>query len=197
MKRLRVKLTYANVVATMALFIALAGGTALAATQILPKNSVGSKQIKKEAVTPAKLNAAAKSTLTGKTGPAGPQGPQGAQGSQGSQGSKGDTGPAGTAVAYAAIEANGTVDLAHSKGISAANVEHPGTGIYCFPNLPFTVKNIIGSPDAYGPEDGILVNITFTGTPPFGGCGESPRVRITTAAAPATLSDHPFYILFN
>lgn len=46
MKFLRARLTYANVTATLAIFLALAGGTALAATRILPKNSVGSKQIK-------------------------------------------------------------------------------------------------------------------------------------------------------
>ncbi len=52
------------------------GGTALAANQ-LGKNSVGTKQIKKGAVTPAKLSAAAKSTLTGPTGPRGEKGEPG------------------------------------------------------------------------------------------------------------------------
>lgn len=46
------KLNYANVVATIALFIAL-GGAAVAAG--LPKGSVGPKQLKKGAVTPAAL----------------------------------------------------------------------------------------------------------------------------------------------
>jgi hypothetical protein len=54
-KRLRSRLTYANVVSTVALFLVVAGGTAFAATQMLPKNSVGSKQIKKNAVTAAKI----------------------------------------------------------------------------------------------------------------------------------------------
>jgi hypothetical protein len=53
MKRLRPRLTYANVIATLALFLALGGG-AYAATQ-LPKNSVGAKQLKKSAVTAAKI----------------------------------------------------------------------------------------------------------------------------------------------
>jgi hypothetical protein len=48
MKRFRPRLTYANVIASLALFIAL-GGAAVAAG--LPKNSVGPKQIKKGAVT--------------------------------------------------------------------------------------------------------------------------------------------------
>jgi hypothetical protein len=48
MKRFRPRLTYANVIASLALFIAL-GGAAVAAG--LPKNSVGPKQLKKGAVT--------------------------------------------------------------------------------------------------------------------------------------------------
>jgi len=48
----RSKVTYSNVIATMALFIAL-GGVAVAAG--LPRNSVGPKQLKRGAVTTAKL----------------------------------------------------------------------------------------------------------------------------------------------
>ncbi|HJZ35681.1 MAG TPA: hypothetical protein VJ204_05345 [Solirubrobacterales bacterium] len=55
MKRLSGKLTYANVVATLALFLVLAGGSAFAAKTMLPKNSVGSKQIKNNAVTGPKI----------------------------------------------------------------------------------------------------------------------------------------------
>lgn len=51
--RLRTRLTYANVMATIAVFIALGGG-AYAASK-LPKNSVGGKQIKKNAVTSKKV----------------------------------------------------------------------------------------------------------------------------------------------
>jgi hypothetical protein len=50
---MRPKLTYANVIATAALFLALGGG-AIAASH-LGKNSVGSKQLKKNAVTTAKI----------------------------------------------------------------------------------------------------------------------------------------------
>jgi hypothetical protein len=51
--RIKPRLSYANVTATIALFIAL-GGSAYAATQ-LPRNSVGSKQIRRNAVTGAKV----------------------------------------------------------------------------------------------------------------------------------------------
>lgn len=49
----RPRLTYANVVSTMALFLALGGGAYAAAT--LPKNSVGTTQLRKAAVTRAKI----------------------------------------------------------------------------------------------------------------------------------------------
>lgn len=58
---MRPRLTYANVMATIAVFIAL-GGASYAALK-LPKNSVGTKQLKKEAVTAGKVK---KGTLTGK-----------------------------------------------------------------------------------------------------------------------------------
>jgi len=51
--RLRPRLTFANVVSCLALFVAL-GGSAYAVKQ-LPKNSVGTKQIKKNAVTKKKV----------------------------------------------------------------------------------------------------------------------------------------------
>lgn len=61
MRRIQERLSYANVVATLALSLAL-GGVGYAASQ-LPKNSVGTKQLKKSAVTGAKVK---KQTLTGK-----------------------------------------------------------------------------------------------------------------------------------
>ena len=70
MKTLRTRLTFANVTSCLALFVAL-GGFAVAAG--LPKNSVGSNQLKKNSVTTAKIKKEAvtaakvkKGTLTGK-----------------------------------------------------------------------------------------------------------------------------------
>lgn len=106
MRRLRGKLTYSNVISTVCLFLLLGGGTAFAASQ-LGKESVGTNQLKKAAVTPAKLSAAAKAAMQGPAGPQGQQGPkgatgprgatgaQGAKGATGAQGPKGDTGPRG------------------------------------------------------------------------------------------------------
>ncbi|HEX3736772.1 MAG TPA: hypothetical protein VHV53_04455 [Solirubrobacterales bacterium] len=74
MKRFRPRLTYANVIASLALFIAL-GGAAVAAG--LPKNSVGPQQLKKGAVTAKAIRKQAvtsgkigkKAVVAGKLGP--------------------------------------------------------------------------------------------------------------------------------
>ncbi len=54
MSQIRKRLTYANVMSTIAVFLVLGGATALAASS-LGKNTVGAKQLKKEAVTAAKI----------------------------------------------------------------------------------------------------------------------------------------------
>jgi hypothetical protein len=60
MQKLRERLSFANVMSVIALFVAL-GGTGLAASQ-LGKNTVGTKQLKKNSVTTAKIK---KNAITG------------------------------------------------------------------------------------------------------------------------------------
>jgi hypothetical protein len=83
--------------AYVALFIALSS-TSYAAIKI-PNNSVGNKQLKKDAVDTKKVK---NKTLLAEdfkgglpAGPQGPQGPQGLQGPQGGEGPKGDKGSEG------------------------------------------------------------------------------------------------------
>ena len=114
MKRLRSKLTYANVVSTLCLCLLVGGGTALAASQMLPKNSVGAKQLKKHAVTLAKLSRTTRSELSGGRGATGAPGPVGPQGARGP---KGDTGePATTLLAH--VGENGK--LIAGSGVTAS-----------------------------------------------------------------------------
>jgi hypothetical protein len=113
MRALRSKLTYANVISTVCLFLLLGGGAAVAATQ-LGKNSIGTKQIKNGAITGAKikkasieatkLTALAISSLKGQKGAKGAAGAKGATGAKGERGATGPQGPQGPTGTFAAPE---------------------------------------------------------------------------------------------
>jgi hypothetical protein len=199
LKQIHKRLTYANVMSSIAVFLVL-GGAAVAATT-LDKNSVGSKQLKKESVGSAKIKKNAVNSSKVQDGsleatdfkagqlPAGPKGETGA---------KGATGAPGSAVAYAHVLSNGTIETGSGKNLTNANITHPATGVYCFDNLSFTVHVVTVSPDAFGPTDGILVNPTFPGVG-LSGCEgtNGGRVRTTTVAAPSTPANNPFFIVFE
>src|SRR5689334_5746845 len=126
--RLGPKLSFANVTSLIALFVAL-GGTGYAAVT-LPRNSVGSAQIRSRAVgsselktkavtsrairsrsvTLSKLSVSARASLKGATGPIGPQGP---------------VGPAAQTF-RAAVPSGGTVQ----RGNAVAAAHQGGTGEY-------------------------------------------------------------------
>jgi hypothetical protein len=162
MKRLRGKLTYANVISTFCLFLLLGGGTAYAASR-LEKGSVGTKQLKIGAVTPAKLSKASKAALTGSTGPIGPAGPQG---KEGPQGLKGDNGEPGSARAWAFVNSNSTIKA--GKGVIA--VEHV-YGVYCVflePGIDLTTAGAVVTP----------ATVTAVDTYAFpGGCASPTHVK--------------------
>lgn len=123
---MRRQITPSLVISVLALFVAL-GGTGYAISK-LPKNSVGTKQIKNNAVVSAKVKD--KSLLAKDFKPG--QIPAGATGATGATG---DTGAAGSALAFAYVEGQSSppsVEPAKSKGITTAMVSSPATGIYCF-----------------------------------------------------------------
>lgn len=100
MSRSRLASSYSPVVSTLALTVAL-GGTSYAAIT-LPKNSVGSSQIKSSAVSSSEVKDGSllgKDFKTGQwpVGPAGPAGRDGAAGPPGRDGVRGAVGPTGPA----------------------------------------------------------------------------------------------------
>jgi hypothetical protein len=96
MRRARGRLTYANVMATLAMFIAVGGASAFAATQ-LGKNSVGAKQIRTGAVRSAEVKDRSLLAKDFKSGQllSGGNGETGAKGTPGLAGEPGKTGPQG------------------------------------------------------------------------------------------------------
>ncbi len=96
MKTIRSKLTYANVMSTIAVFLLLGGGAAFAASK-LAKNSVGTAQLKNGAVTSSKVKSGSLLASNFAAGqlPAGPQGPKGETGREGGEGEPGQRGVQG------------------------------------------------------------------------------------------------------
>ncbi len=115
--KVRTQLTYANVMSTLAVMIAL-GGTSYAAIT-LPKNSVGERQLRKDAVTTAKVRNGTLlkndfkpgQIVDGAAGPQGNAGPPGPKGDPGAPGDKGEAGAPG---------AKGDIGLPGPKGDTGA-----------------------------------------------------------------------------
>jgi hypothetical protein len=120
----------AMVIACIALGVAL-GGTSVAAVNALPRNSVGTKQLKKNAVTSPKVknrsllavDFKAGQLPRGAQGPTGPTGPTGATGATGAQGIQGPLGPGAR---WALIRADGVI-LDQSGGISVTSSMNAGS----------------------------------------------------------------------
>ncbi len=150
---MRPKLTYANVVASLALFIAL-GGTSFAAFT-LGKNSVKSENIGKEQV---KSSDIAKNAITSpkvKNGsllgtdfqagqlPAGPQGPKGDKGEQGPQGPRG---------------LRGAVGISGLEKVSQTSVENSTSPKVVVANCGAGKSAVSASYDIVGGKEGVTPN---------------------------------------
>jgi hypothetical protein len=127
---MKFKPTYANVVSTVALVLAVSGGAAFAATA-LPRHSVGTRQLKDDAVTGAKVrdgslrsrDFAVGSIPSGAPGSPGPSGAPGAPGSPGSPGASGAPGPS-----FAHTERFGLVGLScHDQSTTVASYDFTPT----------------------------------------------------------------------
>ena len=133
---MRRHLTFANVMSVVAVFIAL-GGASYAAVN-LPKNSVGTKQLKGKSVGTKQLKGKsvnsnkvkdfsllAKDFKAGQipSGPMGPMGPPGADGKAGATGATGATGPTG------AMGPPGADGKAGATGATGATGPTGATGI--------------------------------------------------------------------
>jgi hypothetical protein len=149
------RLTYANVMSTIAVFAALGGGAYAAAS--LPRNSVGSAQIRDHAITRhdlarGVLAAGSTTGIQGPQGEAGSPGAAGAPGPAGARGATGDmgaTGPAGSARAYGFVKPDGTLIANRSHGV--VSVLHTlGSGIYCIeldPSIDPKTTSVLTTPD--------------------------------------------------
>ena len=114
-----------NLVAYVALLVALSSTSYAAASKLLPRNSVGTAQVVNGSLQKFDLSSKAIASLRGArgprglrgltgpqglTGPAGPAGPQGLRGSPGLNGSPGAQGPRGPSDAFVMFGGHGTLN---------------------------------------------------------------------------------------
>ena len=149
-----------NILGLVAIFIALSG-SAVAANVASDGGDATAAKKKKS-----------------KRGPAGPQGPPGPAGAPGS------------ALAFAHVAADGTLDTANSKNI-ASTVETGQDGYYCVaPSV--AVRNFVVSADAA--NVGRYAAAGFSD--PFTSCPDG-AVVVSLFSAAGTYTSTPFYIVFN
>ena len=142
-RKLRGRLTYANVMSSIAVFMAMSGVAWAAA---LPKNSVGTTQLKSNSVTSAKIKTGqvASSDVKDKALVGADVRDNTLDGDDVNEAGLGQVPSALTAdsaqpVAFALVDAgNGTVS--RNKGITNANVTKINDGTYCIAGLPFTIQ---------------------------------------------------------
>ena len=231
MHRMRRRPSAALIVSLVALFVAL-GGTGYAAIK-LPKNSVGSPQVINGSLQTTDLSKKARKALkgnrgltgprgaagaagvagqvgaTGPGGPAGAAGPAGAVGATGPAGATGPTGPAGTAAAFAGVHGDGSLftPATLAKNVTAANISHPSTGVYCFHGLSFTPRSAMAVGANGFDADFTIATVEINGrdSGTFSGeCVATDQARVRTVVvptggtyAPSALSNQAFYVWFD
>jgi hypothetical protein len=188
MSLIRKRLSYANVIATLALILAVGGGTAIAASQF-GKETIGSRALKKESIGPGKLNPAAKAALQGPAGAKGAIGATGPAGPSGPGGPAGPVGAPGSALAYGYVNADGTLDGSKSKNIASSKKVIPG--YYCVvPSVP--TSNVIASGE--GGTIGKVIGASYSDN--FTSCPDG-AASVEIYKLPSGVSDGPFFIVFN
>jgi hypothetical protein len=132
LNRLRRGLSFSNVIAMVALFVAL-GGSVYAASKIngksIKKDSVPGNRIKSDSLKGKQIKEAKLAQV-----------PSAAQADNATSADNATTADSAQPVAFAFINGDGTVDEGLSKGVTDANVTHFSNGQYCLADLDFTVR---------------------------------------------------------
>jgi hypothetical protein len=187
----RLRPSPALVIACAALLFSLAGTSYAAYTQLLPRNSVGTAQVRDFSLLRKDFRRGqVPAGPRGRVGPAGPAGPAGAQGPAGPTG---PAGPAGAAKAFARVLSGGDVDDPRARGIADAAVSKPAgtTGVYCI-DVEGGAVNALGSIDVVGTTGGeISVSVLLTT------CPSGKEVEVHTFNSAGAAADRAFYIVAN
>jgi hypothetical protein len=143
------RVSYANAMSTVAVVIAAGGGAVAAAgaiggtTAVIHACSKKSSGAVRVIGTNGKCSRSERALVWNQIGP---PGPAGAAGPEGPSGQNGANGTNGSAVAYAHVLSDGTLDVAHSKNVASAS-KTATTGIFCL-KISVPVTNASATVDA-------------------------------------------------
>ncbi|HVY78711.1 MAG TPA: hypothetical protein VG898_09425 [Solirubrobacterales bacterium] len=199
MKRIRQRLTYANVMSSIAVFLVLGGASAYAAKKVgsneIKGNSITTGKVKREAITRGKIKKAAiNSSRLAESAVTTPKIANDAvTGDKVKESTLGEVPKASLAVtaesaqpeAFGQINANGSIEAVNSKNIVKA--ERIGEGEYCV-TANFSPRGGQVTPiyDGTGGTTAQL-NLNTVDCP-------APAVRVFTYSSGATKGDLPFFI---
>ena len=164
MQRIRQRLTYANVMSSIAVFLVLGGGAAYAAKKIgsnqLKGASVTTAKIKRGAITASKIRKGA--VRTAKISPGAVTNGKLANGAVTLEKLvPGFVAPTAEKLSRAAnVSAGGTV-LAGSIGIAQANVTRPGLGFYCLSGINPAPAGGVATVDYSASGENILIQFAI------------------------------------
>jgi Collagen triple helix repeat (20 copies) len=154
----RTRLTYANVIATLALFAALGGGSVAAVrTDGANARTAATKAAGKRGPRGPRGFAGTRG-LTGPQGPQGLQGPAGLQGPPGLQGPQGPAGTVDTSQFYTKAQANSAFERSDRIQYLSASMDS-GADVAVDSIVGFAVTTVGGSPTGV-----ISLKVTDTGT---------------------------------
>ena len=184
-RRARANISYANVTATLALFLVLGGGTALA----LGRNSVTTRELAKDAVKgrnvaegKLKNKHLKDNTLKGNK--------------IDEQSLEAPVPLADSPAAYARVRGDATVVDGLSRDVSSQHVTRPSAGVYCF-DLPFAPTHVQATAASSETPDRIAT-AELAGTPeglPNCPPGTEAEVNLFSAGA-ASLENGGFFVQF-
>jgi hypothetical protein len=193
LKAMRGRLTFANVVAITALFVAL-GGTVYAAGKIngktIKQNSIPGNRLRTGTVTDVQIQ---ESTLglvpsaihANDAGHADNAG----HAEDATKAANATNAANAQPIAFAHVNANGTLDAASSKNVGT--VIRGSQGVYCFGGLPFTPRGGQATMDAFGSGATTQFGIGVGCNPGF-----ADQAFVDTFDGTGSLVDAPFYVVF-
>jgi Collagen triple helix repeat (20 copies) len=128
----------------------------------------------------------------GPAGPRGPVGPAGAPGAPGATGAPGAPGAPGSALAFAHVNADGSIDGPRSKNIGPTNVSRASTGVYCFSGV--TAFNNVAATIGSSEPTAFVVDATLAA---INGCGAGTQLTIRSFTDTGEPVNNDFFVTLN